>query len=153
MPPLTKKRARKIASERLRSACAIQFGSGTTENMAGPTEDVVNQYTTEDGEMTPPPPPASIASTAPPLDEDEVNDVAAPEEAQAMVSDGVSVRRGTKKSTRPPLKRRRGFGNLDKVKRIVKCTSLIEIVYDDFIRGPSSSTVNNLLVNSIDCII
>ncbi|KAL6178420.1 hypothetical protein ACLB2K_049938 [Fragaria x ananassa] len=107
-----------------------------TENMAGPTEDVADQYTTGDGETTPPPPPASIASTAPPLDEDKVDDVAAPEEAQEMVSDGVSVQRGTKKSTRRPPKHRRWFANLEKVKRIVKCTGLIEIMYDDFIKGP-----------------
>ncbi|KAL6140529.1 hypothetical protein ACLB2K_058828 [Fragaria x ananassa] len=97
MPQLTKKRAREIASERLRSACAAQFGSGMTENKTGPTGDVADRSPTGDGETTPPPPPplASIASTAPPLDEDEVDDVAAPEAAQATVFDGCSVRRGT----------------------------------------------------------
>ncbi|KAL6196972.1 hypothetical protein ACLB2K_032585 [Fragaria x ananassa] len=151
MAPLSNKRAREIASERLRSACAVQFGSGTTTNTAGPTADVAEQSPTGDGFTTPPPPPSSISSTAPPLDEDDIDDVAP--EAQATLSDGCSVRRGTQKSTGPPPKRRRGFGNLDKVKRIVKVSGLIEVVYDDFIRGPSSSSVNSLLVNSIGCII
>ncbi|KAL6199401.1 hypothetical protein ACLB2K_029185 [Fragaria x ananassa] len=151
MAPLSNKRAREIASERLRSACAVQFGSSTTTNTAGPTADVAEQSPTGDGFTTPPPPPASIASTAPPLDEDDIEDVAP--EAQATLSDGCSVRRGTQKSTGPPPKRRRGFGNLDKVKRIVKVSGLIEVVYDDFIRGPSSSSVNSLLVNSIGGII
>ncbi|KAL6227586.1 hypothetical protein ACLB2K_001543 [Fragaria x ananassa] len=162
MAPLSKKRSREIASERLRSACAAQFGSGTTVSTARPTGDVAEQSPMGDGETTPPPPPASIASTAPPppasiastappLDEDDIDDVAP--EAQATLSDGCSVRRGTQKSTGPPPKCRRGFGNLDKVKQIVKVSGLIEVVYDDFIRGPSSSSVNSLLVNSIGCII
>ncbi|KAL6204817.1 hypothetical protein ACLB2K_022084 [Fragaria x ananassa] len=136
MPPLTKKKARELASERLRAACATQYGSCTTEDTAAPTGDVVR-------ETIPPPPPVSIAETAPPLDEDEI-DYVAPEDEEAL-SDGCSVRRGTKKSTGPPPKHRRGFGNLDKVKRIVKCTGKIEAVYDEFIRGPSSSSVSNLL--------
>ncbi|KAL6227701.1 hypothetical protein ACLB2K_001658 [Fragaria x ananassa] len=144
MPPLTKKKARELASERLRAACATQYGSCTTEDTAAPTGDVVR-------ETIPPPPPVLIAETAPPLDEDEIDDVT-PEDEEAL-SDGCSVRRGTKKSTGPPPKRRRGFDNLDKVKRIVKCTGKIEAVYDEFIRGPSSSSVSSLLVNSIGAII
>ncbi|KAL6176869.1 hypothetical protein ACLB2K_053501 [Fragaria x ananassa] len=155
MPPLTKKKAREIASERLSAAFATQYESCIMEDTVAPTGDVGGQYMPLTGDVVretiPPTPPISISETAPPLDEDEIDDVA-PEDEEA-VSDGCSVQRGTKKSIGPPPKRRQGFDNLDKMKRIVNCTRKIEPLYDEFIRGPSSSSVSSLLVNSIGAII
>ena len=71
MPPLTKKRAKETASERLRAACATQYGFYMEENMAGPPTDVADQSPPGEGYTTPPSPLvnsiASIGQNSPSL--------------------------------------------------------------------------------------
>ncbi|KAL6225524.1 hypothetical protein ACLB2K_004374 [Fragaria x ananassa] len=139
---LGKRKAREEAEERLRLECAQKYDSSSAgSNTATPT-------------MTAP--ARSLASSAPPLTDDDDESMSlhgeTPSEGAPRV---VSARRKPKKSGGPPQKGNRGVVNYSKVSDIVKSTGKkIELDFDwEVIDGPRNSDVCSLFVNSLGSII